>query len=104
MATIYGPYSADSLDIVSGTSAPHILGVYGWFTTSGDPANPCKVSIYDNTTNAGTKLITIIEEVSQLGTGNFDLMFREPVGLSTGLSVDITLAGAGTCEIWLLVE
>ena len=104
MATIYGPYTADTLDIVAGTSAPHILGVYGWLATSGDPANPNKVEIYDNTTNTGTKIITIVEEASQVGTGNFNLMLRERVGLSTGLSVDITLSGGATCEIWLLVE
>ena len=104
MAYVLGPYTADAVNILSGIGSARVLGFYARFTTSGDPANPVTVDIYDNTANRGTNLLAVIEETGLIGGGNYQHWFPQPVQMDIGMSLDVTITSPGAVSFWVVLE
>lgn len=68
--------------------------MYGyWFQNSGGAT--AVITIYDNTTAAGTKILTIITLATTVGTGL--VIFPQPIRFTVGISLSVatgTLTGS----------
>jgi hypothetical protein len=92
-------YTADQTSI---KAAP---GYFFGITVMTDGTNACTVVTYDNTTNAGANKLHPDWVVTTSATDRAKTYSPPyPLAYDTGISVDITVGGGGTCSYQILYQ
>lgn len=94
-----------SLTTPAGSSALTVSGsgVFHGFIMKTDGTNDVTINVYDNTVASGTALMPtdcVILGANRLYTFSYD----PPVPCNTGIYVEVTVAGGGSCSYQVLYE
>lgn len=81
-----------SAEITSGKST--FIGIL----VTNDGTNAVTINIYDNTSGSGTKIVPTLYISASASTRNWALDVSPGLKANTGIYVDVSVAGGGTCE------
>jgi hypothetical protein len=105
MPAIYPPSNA-SMRTIPVAAASTVLRaapatLYGYYITNSAAGSAVTLTIFDNTTAAGTKILARIDVAATGGTSGL-VLFPNPIQMTVGLSV--TLTGGNLAYGWILAD